>query len=199
MRSRLEPSGLAPPKERVADREGNAAKRELRSDPHERLVLLDGECLPDASLWRGDPLVEDLNGDVTSARLDEKAREPPCAVVQLRLRDKCSPAADSDDLPVVLENCQSLTHDDSAHAEAPGELGLGRKRVAWAPAAGLDLLFENLLKLVVQGNKASPVQRATLDHLTRLTSIVHSKSLGHVKLQLRIALRAYPGWEGAGL
>ncbi len=84
--------------------------------------------------------------DVAGTRLDVFAvRGDPCP-------------STADDLSVILEDGERLADDDPADAEAARELGLGGKRVSGCPDARLDLLLQCFLKLIVQGDKAVPIE-----------------------------------------
>ena len=58
---------------------------------------------------------------------------------------------------VVLENVKGLAHDRAADTEPPGKLRLGGKQLVRMPVAGLDLLLQHFLQLVVQRHEAVPV------------------------------------------
>ena len=86
--------------------------------------------------------------------------QPARAVLERRLRHERAPSADPDDLPVVLEDRKRLSHHDAADGQAPGQLVLGWEQLARQPEPRLDLFFDQLLKLIVQGNKTRSTQPA---------------------------------------
>ena len=88
----------------------------------------------------------------------EQPRQASGPVVQLWPRDEGGAPADANDLVVVVEDRQRLPDNNAAHAEAASKLRLGRQRVARLPEPGFDLLLEDFLKLIVQGDKAAPIE-----------------------------------------
>ena len=112
----------------------------------------------DALLDRRVVRIEDLHVVRSAVLGREHAQQPARRQVGLGLGDEGASSLLAEDLSIVLQDVQRLAHDDSAHAEHPAQVTLGRECVADAKPAGRDLLMQELLQLVVERHAAAPIK-----------------------------------------